>query len=213
MKQEFETSREQVSALADGQLHGDEFAQAVDGLAQSQDARQTWHAYHVVGDVLRSGQSIDSARDAAFLARLKLGLQQNAPQAPLESATYLIASYAMNTGSRGQFGINSESANDSRFRWRLLAGVASLAVVSVMGWQTVNYWNDQNGAPQLAQASVQPRSLATLGDQVTTGAPQVMLRDPQLDALLAAHRQFGGTSALQMPAGFLRNATFDGAAR
>jgi hypothetical protein len=31
-----------------------------------------------------------------------------------------------------------------------------------------------------------------------------MLRDPQLDALLAAHRQFGGTSALQTPTGFLR---------
>jgi len=36
-----------------------------------------------------------------------------------------------------------------------------------------------------------------------------MIRDPQLDALLAAHRQFGGTSALQMPAGFLRRATFE----
>jgi sigma-E factor negative regulatory protein RseA len=30
---------------------------------------------------------------------------------------------------------------------------------------------------------------------------------------MAAHRQFGGASALQMPAGFLRNATFEGPAR
>jgi sigma-E factor negative regulatory protein RseA len=44
-------------------------------------------------------------------------------------------------------------------------------------------------------------------------APQVMLRDARLDALMAAHKQFGGTSALQMPAGFLRNATFDGSER
>jgi len=41
----------------------------------------------------------------------------------------------------------------------------------------------------------------------------VMLRDPQLDALLAAHRQHGGVTALQMPAGFLRNATFNEASR
>jgi len=41
----------------------------------------------------------------------------------------------------------------------------------------------------------------------------VMLRDPRLDALLAAHRQHGGVTALQMPAGFLRNATFDEGAR
>jgi sigma-E factor negative regulatory protein RseA len=40
-----------------------------------------------------------------------------------------------------------------------------------------------------------------------------MMRDPRLDALLAAHKQFGATSALQTPAGFLRNATFEGAAR
>jgi sigma-E factor negative regulatory protein RseA len=30
---------------------------------------------------------------------------------------------------------------------------------------------------------------------------------------MAAHRQFGGTSALQMPTGFLRNATFEESAR
>jgi sigma-E factor negative regulatory protein RseA len=34
-----------------------------------------------------------------------------------------------------------------------------------------------------------------------------------LDQLLAAHQQFGGTSALQMPAGFVRNATFERPAR
>ena len=40
-----------------------------------------------------------------------------------------------------------------------------------------------------------------------------MIRDPQIDAFLAAHRQFGGTSALQTPTGFLRNATFEEGAR
>jgi sigma-E factor negative regulatory protein RseA len=36
-----------------------------------------------------------------------------------------------------------------------------------------------------------------------------VLRDPRLEQLLAEHRQFGGMSALQAPAGFLRNATYD----
>jgi sigma-E factor negative regulatory protein RseA len=40
-----------------------------------------------------------------------------------------------------------------------------------------------------------------------------MIRDPRLDELLAAHKQFGGASALQQPAGFLRNATFQPAGR
>ena len=40
-----------------------------------------------------------------------------------------------------------------------------------------------------------------------------MIRDPGLDEMLAAHRQLGGASALQTPAGFLRNATFEAPAR
>jgi sigma-E factor negative regulatory protein RseA len=41
----------------------------------------------------------------------------------------------------------------------------------------------------------------------------VMIRDPQLDALLAAHRNFAGASALQMAPGFVRNANFEEAGR
>ena len=63
-------------------------------------------------------------------------------------------------------------------------------------------------------------SAVTAGTSIASGAPvvavadaeggaQVMLRDPRLDELLAAHKQFGSTTALQMPAGFLRNATFE----
>ena len=36
-----------------------------------------------------------------------------------------------------------------------------------------------------------------------------MVRDARLEELLAAHKQFGATSALQEPSGFLRNATFE----
>jgi sigma-E factor negative regulatory protein RseA len=46
-----------------------------------------------------------------------------------------------------------------------------------------------------------------------SGESTVMIRDPRLDALLAAHRQFGGASALQMPSGFMRNATFEDGGR
>jgi sigma-E factor negative regulatory protein RseA len=38
-----------------------------------------------------------------------------------------------------------------------------------------------------------------------------MIRDPQLDGFMAAHRQLGGASVL--PAGFVRNATLEGPAR
>ena len=67
-----------ISALADGQLRGREFARAVADVAASGDARATWHAYHVVGDMLRSGDLVACSDDAAFLARFQSRLQREA---------------------------------------------------------------------------------------------------------------------------------------
>lgn len=214
MMQEAVKNRELVSALADGRLCGEEFARTVESVVHSEDARLTWHTYHVVGDVLRSGETMVSGRDAAFVQRLKHSLQQELRHAPGISATDLIATDAVLTGDYGINRSEQSGANDTRFRWKLLAGVASLAAVSLIGWQASTGWGDQHGAPKLAQLPVQTgQPEVTLQQVVAGGEPQLMIRDPQLDALLVAHKQFGGTSALQMPAGFLRNATFEGAAR
>jgi sigma-E factor negative regulatory protein RseA len=73
------------------------------------------------------------------------------------------------------------------------------------------------GAAQLAavpsQAEIVGRASGSEPQSREAAAAPAMLRDSRLDELLAAHKQFGGTSALQMPAGFLRNATFDSAQR
>jgi sigma-E factor negative regulatory protein RseA len=212
MMQKAVNNRELVSALADGQLRGEEFARAVEWAGDAEEGRLTWQTYHVVGDVLRSGEAMVSTRDAAFMQRLKVALQQEAPCAHPVNTIDLIAYTVVPEGAGGQKRSKNESANAAVFRWKLLAGLASLAAVSVIGWHAVGDWGDQRVAPQLAQvqgASPDP----ALPQAVALDAPQVIIRDPQLDALLAAHRQFGGTSALQKPAGFLRNATFETAAR
>jgi sigma-E factor negative regulatory protein RseA len=54
---------------------------------------------------------------------------------------------------------------------------------------------------------------AAPGTVLAGGQGGLMIRDPNLDEFLAAHRQLGGASALQTPAGFLRNATFEGPTR
>lgn len=211
--QEAARNRELVSALADGQLRGEEFARTVDWVNEADEARRTWHTYHLVGDVLRSGESVVSAYDTDFLQGLKLRIQQESLQLRPMVAPDLISNEQGMTRASVQNDLNSSSANDSRFRWKLLAGLASLSTVAVMGWQMVGGWGDLGAAPQLAQVPVQsvlPQARSTQPD--AGAAPQRMIRDPQLDALLAAHKQFGGTSALQGPAGFLRNATFDGVA-
>ena len=215
MMQDTTKNLELVSALADGQLRGEEFARTVEWVGSADEARQTWHAYHLMGDILRTGEVMASGRDAAFVQRLKLCLQQEVPLAPNVAAINLIAGDATSMGAGGIKQSARRGSNDSGFRWKLLAGVASLAAVSVIGWHGLSGWNDPRGAaPQLAQLPAQiDKPEIALSQAIPGDELHVMIRDPQLDALLAAHREFGGTSALQMPAGFLRNATFEGAAR
>jgi sigma-E factor negative regulatory protein RseA len=195
---------ELVSALADGQLSGEAFVQALDWLEVSDEARANWHAYHLVGDVLRSGElAALGASDSAFVARLRSRLKGELVYQQPEIAIDLIAGEAQTRSMTGRIENTKESANDTSWRWRLVAGFASAAAVAVVAWQLVAGLTSPVAAPQLARIEVQPEQ----------EQPQIMIRDPQLDKLLAAHQQSGGISALQKPAGFLRNATFDGSDR
>ena len=181
---------ELVSALVDGELREAEFAQAMDVLRLDPQARACWRDYQLVGEVLRHGGAAAlGTPDEAFVARLRtrLGSARSLSEGPaVQQVT----------------GAIRPSANDSVWRWKLVAGLCSLMAVAVLGWQLVALRSD-TAVPQLA--TVVPPS-------PTTEAP-VMIRDPRLDQLIAAHQQQGGTSALQMPAGFLRNATLERPAR
>lgn len=222
MADQSEAAAERVSALVDGQLLGDEFVQVLADLESSGAARAQWDMYHVVGDVLRSSQVNAAVHDADFVQRLRQRLSEDGAE------IVAVAARPISAGEPKY--LKSESANNSS--WRRLAGVASVALMAVLAWQGLQWVNssDPAAAPQLAQQHVttpaqaasafgmpQPDALASgpaliqadgSSALAMTADSQIMIRDPQLDALLAAHRQFGGTSALQMPAGFLRNATF-----
>jgi sigma-E factor negative regulatory protein RseA len=200
MTQQVSTPAELVSALADGELRGEALVQAVQWLQENDDARANWHAYHLVGDVLRSGElAALGTNDAAFVARLRSRLQDEVQFG--QPGSDLPATDARTESLQGLS--QHEVANDASFRWKLVAGFASVAAVVVVGWQLVVGVNASSGTPQLARVEVLP----------TQEQAQVMIRDPRLDQLLAAHRQSGGISAFQMPAGFLRNATYDRPAR
>lgn len=185
--------RELISALADGQLRGEGFARGV-AVATSGEGRSTWEAYCVIGEVLRTGQSHAGSAPGDFLAKLqaRLGEEPARPAAPAE----------MSVRAR------EEAAND--WRWKLAAGFASVAAVAAIGW---NVWGTAGGngaaGPQLAVAP-SPASGVIPVAAASDPRSAPMIRDPRLDQLLAAHRQFGGATALQTSSGFLRNATFEG---
>lgn len=181
------STQELISALADGELQGDELARGLQATAADPAAREAWHAYHLIGDVLRSEDLAGGTPPAAFLARLQAGL---------------VADRALHVASAPRVDVSRPAANDSR-RWKLVAGFASLAAVAAVGWTVAGSFGGAPGA-QLAAAPSPVQAVAGQG---------TMLRDARLDALLAAHRQLGGGIALQPTTGFLRNAAFEGPAR
>ena len=196
--------RQTVSDLADGRLMGEPFAHAVELVATHSEGREIWHRYHLIGDVLRGLETASVKSDSDFVNGLKSKL---ALEPTLTGIPPVVASAAAMEPLRV-----SKSANDNVFRWRMVAGLASLTAVLALGWNMVDDSRAKNGA-RLAQSAdsqlLQQASNASANGTSVEKGPQIMLRDPHLDALMAAHKQFGGTSALQMPAGFIRNATFE----
>ena len=217
MNEQLQDCRERISALADGQLRGDEFSEVLALLGQSDEAISAWHSYHVVGDVLRSGD-LDHARgDMAFVSRLRsrlaspTGLQLSEDGKLMDDLQTSLSSPKSSSSIESERTVFSRvSANDSSRYWRRIAGFASLMAIAVMGGHLSSGAVWLGPGPQLASAPADATMVATRARGAMTDAadPPVMLRDARLDELLAAHKQFGGTSALQMPAGFLRNATF-----
>lgn len=200
---------ELISALADGQLHGDEWDRLWNTLDQNEDAVAHWRDYHLIGDALRavdvSFGDASHARSASFVDRLNAILASEPRHSaatgaePVQASPSLVQGTAMPADPSLPRG---EAVNDGVFRWKLVAGFASLAAVGVMAWTAVGTVSPAASSPQLAQG---PETT-----QVLVPSPQgVMVRDARLNELLAAHKQLGATSALQAPSGFLQSAAFD----
>lgn len=193
-----ELQKTQISDLADGQLRGVAFADAMTLLEASSSARAAWHGLHVTGDVLRGDTTANETnivKDLAFLDTFKANLAKEPQLTPIAQA--------------GELRVALPTANDSVFNWKWGGGLSAAAAAVFFSWNLVGTTaTAPNGSgAQLAQKAVKEAvQFSGVATQTTAG---VMLRNPQLDALIAAHNQVGGSSALQMPSGFLRSATFN----
>ncbi|HYD74828.1 sigma-E factor negative regulatory protein [Ramlibacter sp.] len=192
--------RERISALADGRLQGEDFVRAVEAACADRAALASWHAYHLIGDALRSPDLAGGTPTAAFLKRLSARLAQEPAPQP-EPGPELAAPVRSSAQA---------AANDGSFRWKVVAGMASVAAFAAVGWSVTGTDGFQPNGAQSQLAAVPQQAPGTA---LARSEPGVMIRDPRLDEMLAAHRQLGGASALQTPAGFLRNATFESPAR
>ncbi len=199
MKDDVVNTQELLSALVDGELTGIELEQAL-AVAEDAQGQRNWQLYHLVGDVLRSPDlAHHSQRDV--LTGLRARLAQEPPlQSTQETALQLAPGVLEQV--QAPAAVRDQAANASVFRWKLAAGFASIAAVAAVGWQVMALQTAPVGGAQLAQNAA-PAVVAVAADDGRT----VMLRDPNLDALLALHEQYANRPGLQVPADFLRNAS------
>ncbi len=207
---------ERLSALVDGEVAADEVKQACLAWRGDAKARQDWHAYQLIGDVLRSDDLASAPGcDEAFLQALRARLaDEPVVLAPQPAKTLPMA------------------AGRSLRRWR--SGVAVAAGFVAVAGVLVALQGPSSGdnAPAVAQAPAVPLAAAgpmgpvlpalarADGAEPSTEAATLvtdgqLIRDARLDRYLAAHQRFAGASALGVPSAFLRSATAtaDGAKR
>lgn len=215
--------REGLSALLDGELDTAAVGQACAHWRESAESRSTWHAYRLIGDVLRSDDLAgDPARDAGFLGALRTRLASEpvvlAPQ-PLAIEPESMVVPPVSAHALGETGAGAR-------RWHWIAPTAVAAgFVAVAGVLTLTRVAgeapDRAAGTDIARvaapasiAAPAPRAATALISPATIGAePQTfvasgeLIRDARLDRYLAAHKQFAGSSALGVPSAYLRNAT------
>lgn len=210
---------EQLSALADGELDDAAAAAVCTGWRAAAPARASWHAYHLIGDVLRSEDlATDPARDAVFVAALR---------ARLAAEPIVIAPSREPLGgmarSRRSVSAAEHLRGHRRWFWTATPSIAA-GVLVVAGVFMLMRSVDPTTAPDATLAGADIGAAAPAGDPqrveavaaldsggsapvfVTNGR---LIRDARLDSYLAAHKQFAGSSALGVPSAFLRSATVE----
>jgi len=203
-----DSAKERLSALADGELDRPGSTTSCAAWAGDAALRADWHAWHLIGDVLRSEDlASNPGHDRDFCAKLRLRLQ--AEPVVLAPAPAI----AKSAGARFD-----RRARPSRWT---AAGAVAAGVVLVVGTFAVvrpGEWPAAQVAGGDAPVSI---AASTVGvSPAEEAAPQPVaivdskvFRDAQLERYLEAHKQFAGTSALGVPSAFLRSATVDSAAR
>lgn len=178
-------AREALSALMDGEAASHQLQGAFDAWRSDDQARQCWHTYHLIGDVLRSDElAAVPGRDQTFLR----GLRDRLVQEPVPFAPTALAA--------------PEAAVVSRGRARLMAPMAIAAgVVAVAGVMVV-----------LRVSTPVPVSLpATAAAAAGQGGPDVvavsgqLIRDARLERYFNAHRQVSNGVAVHVPGGVVRS--------
>lgn len=206
--------RETLSSLMDGELPSEAVRLPCSQWRVEAQARETWHTYHLIGDVLRSDDlASHSVRDEAFLRRLRGRLaQEPVPMAPLPAAAP--ATPATRPADAAAVVALTPAAVPARRRsasrrFAPLAMAASVvAVAGVVGVMRVS--STAPGVVETAQLAPGSGVYTGLADAGPSGVtPVTMLRDARVDRYMAAHRKLANGIAVPDRAGYQFQAVYE----
>ena len=183
--------RSGLSAAADGDA--DALGAACLAWRGDPSARATWHAYHLIGDVLRSGElATQPERDAAFLSRLRARMADE----PVVLAPTPVAVPAVRRAASGWLVPAAVAAG-----FVVVAGVLVVSRVSVPTAPPVS--ETLAAAPSPAGVTrVSSSALASSGQPAQGDTP--LIRDARLDEFLRAHQAARGGMPVAVPGSALR---------
>lgn len=126
---------ENISALMDGELVGHELHQAMLRIKDTEQARESWTTYHLIGDAMR-GEAV-----------LAIDVSQRITAALDQEPTVLAPRLS--------------SVRAGRTLTYALSAAASISAVAVVGWMTFSTSNIVNPALELARAPVAQAGVET----------------------------------------------------
>lgn len=185
------TFEQRLSCLLDGEQDALSAEDACLAWHERTDCRSTWHRWHLIGDVMRSGELASMpVRDDALLARVR---ERLAAEPVVLAPTPAMPAPARRT----------------RHVWLMpvaaAAGFAAVAVVVV----AVRMQDVDTASPTLASGAAQPGVLPVATGVAPRGAAvasspgdATMLRDADIDRYFLAHRK---AMSPAMPGGAPRN--------
>jgi sigma-E factor negative regulatory protein RseA len=198
-----EITKEQISALADGEL-ADERVDVTLAALRLAERHSDWETYHQIGDVLRS-DDMAVTLSSGFAARMA---------ARLDAEPAIIAP-AFSDRTADQEQAAPRAARHPAKRWAMPGMIAAAAAAAVAFITTPQLMVAMKSEPMNSSAhtvlvSAQPASSNASSSQPAVVsanvAEGVVLRDPRIDDYLLAHQRF--SPSVYSTAQYARSATF-----
>ncbi len=194
-----ERAWQRLSALCDGEADAAEAQDSFDRWRDEPALRERWHTYQWIGDVMRSEDlATDAGHDQAFLLALRARLA--AEPVVLAPSPAPMPAPATRPGR-----LAGLAAGGRRLRWgtpvAMAAGVVVTGALVMMNQGGPRPSADTAAPSLLVDATPAPTQALAVGAASAPTPLGDLVRDPELDRYLNAHRQLAGNAVLAVPGG------------